>query len=195
MLLKGVRNTAAIFCGLVLMISATAGADDWDHKSFKTVGGGTLEFDFPRSWGKKPEYKIFDSVTDIQFGPFGTKAKPIFLVHLQAVVAVDPISDADLMEVTKIEIEKFRSTAFETDIPISDFQGPNISAHLFSITDKESKRGEYDYLTAAVIRSGQLLVKCYFLSSDGAPEFGPDAMQMMRSIKFTPPEVKEEKET
>jgi hypothetical protein len=47
----------------------------------------------------------------------------------------------------------------------------------------------------AVISSGKLLIKCFFLSSDGAPEFGPDAMQMMRSIKFTPPEVKEEKET
>ena len=45
----------------------------------------------------------------------------------------------------------------------------------------------------AVISSGPALIKCYFLSSDGAPEFGPDAMQMMRSIKYTPPEVKEEK--
>ena len=77
------------------MISAAAKADDWTHKTFKVVGGGTLEFEFSRSWGKKSEYEVFDSVTDIQFGPFGTKAKPIFLVHLQAVVAVDPISDAN----------------------------------------------------------------------------------------------------
>jgi hypothetical protein len=190
MLSKRARNTAAIFCGLVLMISAAAQADDWSHKSFKTVGGGTLEFDFPKSWGKKPEYKIFDSVTDIQFGPFGTRAKPIFLVRLQAVVAVEPISDTDLMEITKLEVENFRNTAFETDIPVSDFEGPNITAHLFSITDKESKRGEFDYLTMAIISSGPLLIKCYFFSSDGAPEFGPDAMQMMRSIKYTKPEPK-----
>ena len=193
MLLKRTRNTAAIICGLVLMISAAAEAEDWVHKSFKTVGGGTLEFDFPKSWGKKPEYEIFDAVTDIQFGPFGTKAKPIFLVHIQAVVAVDPIGDTDLLEITKVDVENYKNTAFETDIPISDFQGPNISAHLFSITDKESKRGEYDYLTMAVISSGKLLIKCFFLSSDGAPEFGPDAMQMMRSIKYTEPPPKTEK--
>lgn len=193
MLLKRGRSTAAIICGLVLMISVAAEADDWNHKSFKTVGGGALEFEFPRSWGKKPEYEIIDSITDIQFGPFGSKAKPIFLVHLQAVVAVDPISDADLMEITKIEVENFRNTAFETDIPVSDFEGPNISAHLFSITDKESRRGEFDYLTMAIVSSGPLLIKCYFFSSDGAPEFGPDAMQMMRSIRYTPPEPKEEK--
>ena len=193
MLLKRAKSTAAIICGLVFLISAVAEADDWIQKSFKTVDGGALEFEFPKSWGKKPEYNNFDSVTDIQFGPFGTKAKPIFLVHLQAVAAVDPISNADLMEITKLEVENFRNTAFETDIPVSDFEGPNITAHLFSITDKESKRGEFDYLTMAVVSSGPLLIKCYFFSSDGAPEFGPDAMQMMRSIKYTPPEVKEEK--
>jgi hypothetical protein len=54
MLLKKGRSTAAIICGLVLMISVAAEADDWNHKSFKTVGGGTLEFEFPRSWGRKP---------------------------------------------------------------------------------------------------------------------------------------------
>lgn len=193
MRLKRARNTAAIYCGLVLIFSAAAKADDWIHKSFETVGGGTLEFEFPKSWGKKPDYNIFDSVTDIQFGPFGTKAKPIFLVHIQAVVAADPISDTDLMEITKIDVENYKNTAFETDILISDFQGPNISAHLFSITDKESKRGEYDYLTMAVISSGKLLIKCFFLSSDGAPDFGPDAMQMMRSIKYTEPPPEEEK--
>jgi len=193
MLLTRARNTAAIYCGLVLMFSAAAKADDWIQKSFKTVGGGTLEFEFPKSWGKKPDYNIVDSITDIQFGPFGSKAKPIFLVHIQAVVAVDPISDTDLLEITKIDVENYKNTAFETDIPISDFQGPNISAHLFSITDKDSKRGEYDYLTMAVISSGKLLIKCFFLSSDGAPEFGPDAMQMMRSIKYTEPPPKTEK--
>ena len=185
--------TAAIFCGLVLIMSAAAKADDWVHKSFKAAGGGTLEFEYPKSWGKKPEYNIFEAITDLQFGPFGTRAKPIFLVHLQAVLADEPISAAALMEITKIDVEEYRKTAFETDIPISDFQGPNISAHLFSITDSESKRGEYDYLTLAVISSGRLLIKCFFLSSDGAPEFGPDAMQMMRSIKYTEPPPEEEK--
>jgi len=193
MRLKSALITAAILCGLVLANPSAAKTDDWTHKSFKAAGGGTLEFEYPKSWGKKPEYNIFDSITDIQFGPFGTKAKPIFLVHVQAVLAVDPISGTALMEITKVDLENYKNTALETDIQVSDFQGPNISAHLFSITDKESKRGEFDYLTLAVISSGRLLIKCYFLSSDGAPEFGPDAMQMMRSIKYTPPEPEEEK--
>jgi hypothetical protein len=94
-------------------MSAAAKSDDWIQKSFKAAGGGTLEFEYPKSWGKKPEYNIFDSITDIQFGPFGTKARPIFLVHLQAVLAVDPISDAALMEITKIDVEEYRNTALE----------------------------------------------------------------------------------
>ena len=42
--------------------------------------------------------------------------------------------------------------------------------------------------------SGHLLVKCYFFSSDGAPDFGADAMQMMRGIHYIapPPEPEED---
>ena len=76
---------------------------------------------------------------------------------------------------------------------INDFEGPNIVGHYFSVTEKESKRGEFDYMTMAVISSGRLLVKCYFLSSDGAPDFGADAMQMMRSIKYIAPPPEAEK--
>lgn len=184
---------AATGCLLALAFSADATADDWIHKGFKVTGGGLLEFEFPKSWGRKPDAKIVDNITDIQFGPFGPKSKPVFLVHLQAVVALDPISDTDLLEITKVDVENFKKTAFETDIAINDFEGPHVSGHYFSITDRQPKRGEFDYLTMAVMRAGGLLVKCYFFSSDGAPDFGPDAMQMMRSIKYTAPPPEAEK--
>lgn len=191
MLLNKARMTAAI--GFVLLFSADIRAEDWLHQSFKVAGGGTVEFSFPASWGKKPVYQDIDSVADIKFGPYGPKSKPIFLAHIQAVVAVDPISNPQLLAETKRNVEILKESAFETDIPISDFEGPNIVGHYFSITDKESKRGEFDYMTMAVISSGRLLVKCYFLSSDGAPDFGADAMQMMRSIKYIAPPPEPEK--
>ena len=73
---------------------------------------------------------------------------------------------------------------------------PTVSGFDLSVGRSNStKKGEYGYLTMAIISSGPLLIKRYFLSSDGAPEFGPDAMQIRRSSKYTPPEVKEEKET
>ena len=192
MLLNKVRATATIM--LVLLFSADVRTEDWFHQSFEVMGGGTVEFSFPASWGKKPVYKVIDSVADIKFGPYGPKSKPIFLAHIQAVVAVDPISNALLLAETKRNVETLKESAFETDISINDFQGPNIVGHYFSITDKEPKRGEFDYLTMAVISSDQLLVTCYFLSSDGAPDFGADAMQMMRSIKYTAPIPEPEKE-
>jgi hypothetical protein len=178
---------------LSLLVSAPLRADDWAEKSFEVTGGGAMTVAYPVSWGKKPSYERGESITDLNFGPYGPKAKPIFLVHLQAVVATDPIQEASLEEVAKQEVENFRTTAFETDIPISRFEGETNFGFYFSITDSKPKRGEFDYLTMAVVAADHLLVKIYFLSSDGAPDFGSDAMQMMRSINYTPPEIEVEK--
>jgi hypothetical protein len=38
------------------------------------------------------------------------------------------------------------------------------------------------------------MVKCFFFSSDGAPDFGADAVQMMQSIRYVAPEPEEEKD-
>lgn len=192
MLLNTLRNTA-VCCGLLLLFSVNSRADDWTQGSFDVAGGGVLTMEYPNYWGKKPKYETFDAVTDIQFGPYGPREKPFFLVHLQSFLAVDPISAKDLMEITEVEVTKLKQISFETDVPINDLQGPHNIAHYFSITDRESKRGEFDYLTMAVIASGNLLTKCYFFSSDGAPDFGADAMQMMQSIKYTAPVPKPDK--
>ena len=86
-----------------------------------------------------------------------------------------------------------QGTAAETKITVHGFEGPDMKGLYFSMTDRESKHGEFDYLTMAVIHSNRLLIKCYFLSSDGAPDYGADAMDMMRSLKYTPPPPEEDK--
>lgn len=188
---RTIRNVLTVISLISLNFSAPVRADDWVEKTYEVTGEGTMTFSYPVSWGKKPSYKRVDPITDLKFGPYGPKSKPIFLAHLQAVVAVEPIPEASLMEATKVEVENFRASAFETDIPINDFRGPHGFGYYFSITDSESKRGEFDYMTLAVIASKQLLVKVYFLSSDGAPDFGADAMQMMESIKYVPKPAEE----
>jgi len=137
MLLKRILASAFICCAFVVIYCADARAEDWLKKEFEVAAGGILEFEFPPSWGKKPEYDFIDGVTNIRFGPYGPKSKPIFLLNVMAGVSTQAINSDQLLEITKTEVEKFRPTAFETDIPISAFQGPHMSAHLFSITDSE----------------------------------------------------------
>ncbi len=190
---KRTRIRALVCCGLFLLISSGANANEWIQKTYNVNGGGTIEFEFPDTWGKKPKYDKFDTVTDIQLGPYGPRSKPVFHFRLQAVLSSEAITDADLLEVTKIEVANVIQLAFETEVPISEIEGPEVVGRFFSITDQHSKRGEFDYLTMAVMGSGKLLVKCYFFSSDGAPDFGADAMQMMQSIKYTAPVPKSKK--
>ncbi len=193
MISRGFRSMAVLFSGLVLMFASYAQADDWTKKSVKVAGGGTLSFEFPKSWGKKPELDSYEGLTTIRFGPFGTRKKPVFLLHIASVTAIEPVTSENILKETEAEIINHKKIAAETDISINDLQGDNVAGHYYSFTDRDSKVGEYDYLTLAVLGAGNLMVKCYFFSSDGAPDFGADAMQMMRSIKYTEPPPKPEK--
>ena len=189
-------RTLAIVCGALLLISAAElRADDWARRTFNVEGvkDGLVTFEFPLSWGKKPAYDTFDNVTDITFGPYGPRAKPVFLVQLQSVPTVDAVSDDQLNQIAEAEVGQFLGVAFESEIPISSMQGEHNAIRYFSITDKEKRWGEFDYLTMAVVASGALLTKVYFFSSDGAPDFGADALRMLESIKYTPPPEEKEK--
>jgi hypothetical protein len=195
MLLRNVCISAAVFCGFALGFSAQAQSEDWLQKSIEVAGGGTFEFEFPESWGKKPALDAVDGLSTVRFGPYGPRKKPFFLVHIESVTAIEPISSEDLSRMTELEVANHKKIAVETDVPTNDIQGPNVAGHYFSITDRSSKIGEFDYMTLAILASDHLLIKCYFFSSDGAPDFGADAMQMMRSIKYTAPPPEPEVET
>jgi hypothetical protein len=180
-----------VLCGgLAFGPSAGAQEDPFEQLSLNLEGGGVMAIEIPKSWGK-PAFDSGQGVNSIKFGPFGPKEKPVFLAQVIAAVAEVALAPGDLKQVAELEAENVRGVATETAIAINDVQGPSVTGHYFSITDRESKRGEFDYLTMAVLGSSHLLVKCYFFSSDGAPEFGPDAIQLMQSIKYQapPPEV------
>lgn len=187
MLTRIICMSAVVLGGLSLFQSVEAQSEDWMQKSITVAGGGTFEFEFPEYWGKKPGLNEVDGMTEVRFGPYGPRKKPFFLVHIETFTAIEPVSIEAIAEVVDLEIESHRKVAVETDIPKNDIRGSNVVGLYFSITDRNSKIGEFDYLTLAILGSGNLLVKSYFYSSDGAPDFGADAMQMMRSIKYTPP--------
>ncbi len=187
--MKSMQIAIAASGTLLLLLAAGSQAEDWAMQTFdvKGVKKASLTFEYPVSWGKKPRYKTFDNVTDISFGPYGPKSKPFFLVHLQSVPTVEVITAEQLQKIAESDVRLLAEEAFESEIPINELQGPNNRILYYSITDKEKKWGEFDYLTKAVVASGALLTNVYFFSSDGAPDFGADAMRMMESITFTPP--------
>jgi hypothetical protein len=194
MSLKKFCLSAMVCCALALMMPANASAEDWINKSTKVVGDGLINFEHPESWGKKPEIKTGQSATNIRFGPYGPKRKPVFQVEVESVTTLEPAAGAEIRTIAEGEVANYKLSAAETDIPLNEIAGPKVSGFYFSITDSEPKIGEFDYLTLAILRSDNLLIKCYFFSSDGAPDFGADAMQMMRSITYTPPETSEKDE-
>jgi len=185
---------SALICyGLALMAPANAESDDWISNSTKVVGDGFINFEYPESWGKKPEITTGESATNIRFGPYGPRRKPVFEVQVETVTTLEPATEAEVKTIAETEIANYKPSAAEIEIPLNDIAGSKVSGHYFSITDREPTMGEFDYLTLAVLRSDNLLIRCYFFSSDGAPDFGADAIQMMQSINYIPPEVKQDK--
>ena len=194
--MKSIRIAIVTSGTLLLLLATNTNAEDWARQSFDVQGlkKASLAFEYPLSWGKKPKYKTFDNVTDISFGPYGPKSKTFFLVHLQSVPTVEVITAEQLQKIAESDVRLLAEEAFESEIPINEMQGPNNRILYYSITDKEKKWGEFDYLTKAVVASGALLTNVYFFSSDGAPDFGSDAMRMMESITFTPPPAEKKDE-
>ncbi len=198
MVLRQIWILAVLCGGLAFGLPASSQADDYITVSLEVASGGTMDIELVKSWGS-PTVDTTEGVTNIRFGPNGPKKKPIFMAHVAALTATTAIPPEALMQITQKEIAEARELAAEATIPISDLKGENSSGHYFSMTDRESKFGEFDYLTVAVIGSEQLLVKCFFFSNDGAPEFGEDAIRLMKSIKYIAPppqpEVEAEVET
>lgn len=192
--LRTIWISAVLFGGLAFGLPASAQADDFNTVSLEVASGGIMDIALPKSWGS-PTVDTTEGITNITFGPNGPKKKPIFLAHIAALTVATSIPPEALMQITQKEIAQVRELAAEATIPISDVKGENSSGNYFSITDRESKIGEFDYLTVAVLGSEQLLVKCYFFSSDGAPEFGEDAIRLMKSIKYTAPPPEPDVET
>jgi hypothetical protein len=193
MSLEKSRIAVSVSCIWLVLLAAEIRAEDWVQQDFKVaaVKKGLISIEYPEYWGK-PQYEGFENITEIKFGPFGPKSKPLFMVHLQSVPVLEEISAEQLTAMAEAEVDAFSTTAFETDIPISELAGPHNSIQYFSITDKTKKWGEFDYMTMAVIATGNLLSKVYFFSSDGAPDFGSDALRFMESIQFTPPPAAKE---
>lgn len=177
----------AAFAGAWLPWAAVAQETRWRLHSFELENFGTVEWQYPVSWGKEPEIQTGENVTVLRFGPYGPKAKPEFMVVLNAQPAIaDSVTDEQLKGMLEGFAEALKSSAQESEIPLNKVTGKNAFGYYFSMTDRESKWGEFDYLTQAGITSGRLVLTFQFLSSDGAPDFGADAIRAMESVKFVP---------
>ena len=186
MTLRKIWISAVLCGGLTFGLTASVQADDYITVSLEVASGGIMDIELVKSWGS-PTVDTTEGITNIRFGPNGPRQKPIFMAHIAALTANTVIPPEALMQITQKEIGQVRELAAEANIPINDVKGGSSSGHYFSITDRESKFGEFDYLTVAVIGSEQLLVKCFFFSNDGAPEFGEDAIRLMKSVKYNAP--------
>lgn len=182
--LLGRRFTSGL--AITLLMIAPAMAEDTIRHELKLKKVGLLALELPSSWGSKPKITKRDGLTNVSFGPLGTRRDPVFLVSMDLAVAVDNLEKDQVEGIAKSVLENYRGVALEADIPVVLVEGDTSYGYYFTLTDKEKKPREYQYLTLAVVYTNRMIVTSYFLANDGAPDFGADALHMMRTSKFIP---------
>lgn len=175
----------------IVLLSGTAQADDRRVHSIKMkASGGKLEIEVPEVWGRKPEIVQGDTATMVGFTPFGTRREPIFSVRIVAAASEEPVTAEAVRKAAESMRDEFRETALEENVVVNDVSGGNNMISYFTLTDKEIKPREYQYLTAAVVSDGTVVSSIWFFSNDGAPDFGGDAMHLMETMRYIPKEEK-----
>lgn len=183
------RFILAITC--IVLVLAPAHAEDLRTHSIKMkASGGKLEIEVPETWGRKPEVVQGDSATMIGFTPFGTRREPIFSIRIVAAASEEPVTVEMVRQAAETMRDEFHETALEENIDVNDVSGGNNMISYFTLTDKEIKPREYQYLTAAVVSDGTVVSSIWFFSNDGAPDFGADAMHLMETMRYIPKEEK-----
>ena len=186
MSLNKFRYLASFCCVLLLLNSAASAADELKQHKIKIRGGGVLTLEAPEWWGKKLNIETSeDGQMNIQFAGLGTKRNPIFAASLFVRIATDDLTQEKLKEMTAEASEQFANVAVEAEILIDEFAHPNGMAYYFAVTDRKRNPREYQYLTMAFMKTGGIVIQFQFLSNDTAPDFGADAMHMMRNATHT----------
>ncbi len=154
------------------------------------MDGGTLTFEMPAAWGSRPEIKRGEEVVEMYFVPFGTPREPVFAITVAATVPLETPTVDTVRQVAEAIRENFKETALEDEIEIHDISGDGNIIQYFTLTDKEIKPREYQYLTTGIVSDGTMLTTCYFFSNDSAPDYAADAMTLMESLAYTPKKEK-----
>ncbi|MCH9696435.1 MAG: hypothetical protein K0U72_18105 [Gammaproteobacteria bacterium] len=185
-MIRNLKRQITYALAATLFMLAPATAEETIRHELKLKKVGLLAVELPSSWGSKPKMTNRDGLINVSFGPMGTRREPVFLVSMDLAVAVDDLSKEQVEGVAKGVLENYRGVALEAEIPIVLVEGESSFGYYFTLTDKEKKPREYQYLTLAVVYTNRMIVTSYFLANDGAPDFGADALHMMRTTRFLP---------
>lgn len=182
---------ARLFLAILLatFVSAPGHADERRTHSIKMKAtGGKLEIEVPESWGRKPEIQQGENATMIGFTPLGTPRDPVFRITIVAGVPEETVTSEIIRKSAEAVRDEFLETALEDEVTVNDMTGGKNLISYFTLTDKEIKPREYQYLTAAVVSDGVVVCSFWFFSNDGAPDYAADAMHLMETMRYIPKE-------
>ncbi len=160
------------------------------EKDYPFKGAGVLRLTFPRTWVDAPRkiMKGNEPVNVIEFVPFSG-------ADFEVIVEVRNLGDfltrafdirASLVKVGNTELPN----CVEQSLDIYDFKGPDVIGSYYTVTDKrwvsvQPQPGEYKYLTQGYAKLAGMVLKLRVLSNQAPGEEKNNALEMIRSARFT----------
>jgi hypothetical protein len=164
------------------VLSDSAQRSIW--KQIAIPGHGALQLSVPREWRVKASRPREDLPPTIEFLPGSGQA-----FSVQVTVLWSPRGDTsfnapeELMTAVEHGRDLVKGKSLEADIPIREFSGERLHGLYFDVTDKESKPGEWRYMTQGAAALDDLLLTFTILTNDLNRPEAAITLEMLKSAR------------
>lgn len=183
-------NTGKADSASVNVVPSNPPAQNRMEKDYVFKGAGILRLTFPKTWVDAPK-RIMEGnepVNLIEFTPFSGADFEVIVEVRNLGEAVTKSFDirASLMKAGDAELPN----CVEKSLDIHDFKGPEASGAYYSVTDKQlppaqPKPDDYKFLTQGYAKLAGMVLKFRVLSNQVPGEEKNDALEMIKSARFT----------
>jgi hypothetical protein len=176
---------------ILLLLTSSVQAEEISTRRYKLPAYGAMELDFPKSWTdeiSQPPDNLPPVIT-LRFGS-GDEIAAMVTPFWNLVGATDFNSDKHIKDCAAREWQTLASNAVEKELTLNAIEGAHANGYYFAATDKAYKRkahqpGEYEFMTRALMGSGDLLVEFTILSHEKESKQVSAALAMARTLRQT----------
>jgi hypothetical protein len=153
-------------------------------KQIPIQGHGALQLSVPREWRVKASRPREDLPPTIEFLPDSGEAFSVLVTVLWSPRG-DPSfnSPQELLISVEHGRDLVKDSSLEADIPMREFSGERLQGLYFEVTDKESKPGEWRYMTQGSAALEDLLLTFTILTNDPNRPEAALTLEMLKNAR------------
>ncbi len=165
----------------LLLIPSLVMGEAYDTKSYPLPNHGKIQLNFPKSWKSKILQPKNNLPPTIAFLSKTTSSFQVLMTPLWPGSEKVSPNQGNIKKNIEQIIEQVKPISKEKEIPIKELKGKSGDGYYFSMTDKESKPGEFIHMTQGMYQLGELLITFTAFWNDGAGNISDKTIRILES--------------